>query len=521
MLFGWNSGHPPACLAGRGVFVCGLFFLVVVVGSTSLVLSDQLWVYFAYGPIKALWALLLGILTLGLALLPWRVPRISDWLPWAAIPVALFIAWWVLQGFANSADEYAYIFQAQTYQQGRLWQQAPILGQALSSDYTWVKDGKWVGQYPPGWPLLLALGQGMGVPFWAVNTVLAALLVMLLRRLMPGQTLPLAAAFMSPFFLFHAASLHSHLPAALMGCAAFYALEKKRWWGVVAGMALGWLGLVRYMSAALMAVPFAVQVLYRRQWGLMLKVGLGAIPCMVMLLAYHHAITGNALTPVYYFSGRNADHLYFDALGMAEGIRLSGWRMVELILWAGPGLVLAWGLMMGAKLRQGTTTASDWVFPLFIIVFLFYPFDGANRYGPRYYFEALPFLILTFRGQTLPPIIQRLLMLSLVYSLTILPVLAPYYRQIVSERQDLYDQAAAMHLTNAVVLVQDGPGDVWKMEPDDMARNGLDAQGPILYARADKTNLDELRTSFPDRSLWVYACTPQCQIRPTALRTAP
>ena len=518
MQTGVNSGHPPACLAGRGVFFCGVFIMAAAAGLAALLQADSLWIYFANGPVKVWWCAGLVFLTAGLAIAPWSVPRLPPTVPWLAVPLALVVAWLVLQGFANSADEYAYLFQAGTYEQGRLWQPAPILGQALASDYTWVKDGKWVGQYPPGWPLLLVIGHKLGLPFWAVNGGLAALLVGLMRRLLPEQTMPLAASLLAPFFLFNAASLHSHLAAAVTGCAALCCLEaaqkgKGRWWGVLAGLALGWLGLIRYMSAALMAVPFAAQVMRQRQWVLIMAVAAGALPCVLLLLAYHHAITGNALIPVYYLSGRTADHLYFDAQGMAEGFGISFWRMVELVLWAGPGLVLAWGLVLAGKIRQGQGTASDWVFPLFILVFLFYPFDGANRYGPRYYFEALPFLVLTFRGVALTPFIQRLLALSLAYSVTVLPVLAPYYRQIVSERQDLYQQAAAMTLTNAVVLVQDGPGKIWKMEPDDMARNGLDANGPVLYARADKTTVQELRSAFPDRSIWIYACTPECRIR--------
>jgi hypothetical protein len=86
------------------------------------------------------------------------------------------------------------------------------------------------------------------------------------------------------------------------------------------------------------------------------------------------------------------------------------------------------------------------------------------------------------------------------------PVLAVFYHQIVEQRQDLSHQVELRGLSNAVVLVKDGPGKIWKMEPDDMARNGLTADGPVLYARADKTNEKELRDTFPNREIWVYHC---------------
>jgi hypothetical protein len=94
----------------------------------------------------------------------------------------------------------------------------------------------------------------------------------------------------------------------------------------------------------------------------------------------------------------------------------------------------------------------------------------------------------------------------LVYCVVAVPVLAIFYHQIVEQRQDLYRQVEQLGLANAVVLVKDGPGKIWKMEPDDMARNGLTADGPVLYARADKTNETELKATFPTREIWVYQC---------------
>jgi len=505
----------------RGLLFLGLYAALLIAAFTVLTATDGLWVFFAPGQLTLIWAGGLLVLTLGFSAIEWVPPVLPSWSIWIGIVSTLIVAKWVLLGFENSADEYAYVFQAKTFLAGKLWNAAPPLGQALASDYTWVKEGKWVGQYPPGWPAILAFFQWCGVPFWAVNTGLSVGVLGLTFRLSKGSLLVTVLLALSPFMIFNGASYHSHMAAALMGLLAVQCLElsldkKNMTWAVAAGAAVGSIGLIRYDSALLIALPFAISMLRQKRWALCAAVISGALPLVAVLLAYHWVITGNPLVPVYWLGGRSADHLYFDSAGIAEGIRLSMWRWVELVEWAGPGVIPIWVIGLAAKIRSKHVTPVDWVFPLFVLTFLFYPFDGANRYGPRYYFEALPFMVLILRGVTLGPVGLRLIRLSVVYGLVSLPFLGWFYHQIISERMELYDQVTAMKLNNAVVLVQDAPGHIWKMEPDDMARNGLTADGPVLYARADKVGTEGLRQAFPERSLWIYSCPADlnhCELR--------
>ena len=480
---------------------------------------DGMWVFFAPGALKAAVTGIALVLTLGAALLDWTPPAVDRRWIGVGLGALAVTACWVLQGFANSADEYAYVFQAQTYLSGRLWNPAPPLGQGLAADYTWVKDGLWAGQYPPGWPSILALFGWTGWPLWAVNGVLAAALLGLVRWVGGPRFGLVPVLAMTPFFIFTGASMHSHMAAALLGLAALACLELalaqgSLIWALLAGVAVGWLGLIRYISAALMALPFALSLLAHRRWRMVAAVALGMVPGVVLLLCYHQAITGNPLVPVYWLSGRQADHLYFDAQGIGDGVRISLWRWVELVQWAGPGLVCLWLGVLARKGREGGWRALDWVFPLFVLTFLFYPFDGANRYGPRYYFEAFPFLVLAARRVDLGPAARRLMALNVAYCAVVLPFLGLFYHDMVTQRLDLYTQVRRMGLSNAVVLVKDGPGRIWRMEPDDLARNGLNADGPVLYARPDLVNTAQLHGAFPDRTIWVYACTPDCAITP-------
>jgi len=530
----------------------GLFFLALYAGlaaASFLVLSvgmNGLWVFFAPGPLAAVWGVGLLAVTFGLAQLKWEPPQVKPlgWVFLASILLILCVASGVLQGFENSADEYAYVFQAKTFLAGRLWNPAPTLGQALAADYTWVKDGKWVGQYPPGWPFILSVFGWSGVPFWSVNAIMAAGLYLLTGQMISAvidkdscgrcpdpqgrdalDPLSIKSAAMvllalSPFTIFNGASFHSHMAAALMAMGAVVCLnraaQKKEYaWAVAAGLALGGVGLIRYVSAVLIGAPFAIALMRRKQWRLCLAVGAGALPCLLLVLAYHRAITGDPFKPVYWLGGRDVDHLYFDMASIVEGLRITGWRFIELVEWGGPGLVLLWVWGFAVRARTKALEAVDMVFPLFVLAYLFYPFDGANRYGPRYYFEAFPFLILMVRGCR-SVVCRRLIALSVVYGLVALPFLGQFYRQIVTERQDLYRQVTVMGLNHAVVLVKDGPGSIWQMEPDDMARNGLSADGAVLYARADKVDAATVQAAFPDRDLWIYSCRDgagRCQLR--------
>src|SRR5262249_17464423 len=51
---------------------------------------------------------------------------------------------WVLRAFPNSADEYGYIYGAETLLAGRLWNPLPLHHEFFSFLHIFEKDGKWV-----------------------------------------------------------------------------------------------------------------------------------------------------------------------------------------------------------------------------------------------------------------------------------------------------------------------------------------------------------------------------------------
>lgn len=271
-----------------------------------------------------------------------------------AFSVALHVAVTVLERAPHVQDSVTYLFQAQTLARGALTAPAPPLAAAdhtahFAQEFLLVRDGRWFGKYPPGYPAVLALGVTAGAP-WLVNPLLAALTVALVgalaRALYGGRRQPtkdyrpqttsdsltpdyshlLLAS--SPFFLVMSGSLMAH-PAELFWTTLFMAgwaraLRGRRWrgrWALVAGAALGMLFLTRQFTALTVGIAFGVALALpdrqRRNAGnrpqttgvrqvpsplrplSLSSLLLAACPlflAVLALMAYQNAVTGDPLT---------------------------------------------------------------------------------------------------------------------------------------------------------------------------------------------------------------------------------
>lgn len=371
--------------------------------------------------------------------------------------LTLHIAVDILERIPHVQDSVTYLFQAKTLARGALSAPAPPSPQAFAQEFLLVRDGRWFGKYPPGYPALLALGILAGAP-WLINPLLATVTVPLIyaagRRLYPGTPVPalLAAALplASPFFLFMSGSHMAH-PAELFWMALLMALwlralHSPRSWrlAIGAGLAFGFLFLTRQLSAVAGALPFlaitSLWSLYRRRSAPLLTVlrpalvaGLAALPFLFLLFAHQWALTGDPWQdPRLLFweydhlgfgqdigEGQNAFELTMTPQGLAQvwyddpsqpprGHSLArglynthqNWLALERDLFAWlPALTFSfiWFVfLLQAPRRQ------DWalilVFLALLGAYVFYWADGVS-YGPRYFYVALPaLLLLTARG---------------------------------------------------------------------------------------------------------------------------
>ena len=441
------------------------------------------------------------------------------------IALCLFVALVTFRGFQNSPDEYAYLFEARTFLLGKLWNAPPPLGQAFANDYSWVAQGKWVGQYPPGWPAFLALFEAVHA-FRMANAVLVALTAIgvgLLVRTRASRDVAWSAALLfglSPYTLFQGGSTFSHPMAAALIVAVMLAVHQAmkadarrsvaRW--LLVGGLVGILGVTRSITALIAAVAvFAIVApkpgrLTRLWW-----VGVGGVPFVLLLLWYQGQITGDPLKPVYWISGRNVDHLYFDYASIKSGLRLTLAGLVELSLWISPVFLAMWGVAMLVLLRARRLSPMDFIFPAGMFIFVFYPLHPGMRYGPRYYFDVWPMAVVTIGmaiavlQQKRAAIFSRAIVASIVYGLATFVALNFEYRRPMQDRMDVYHVAEAAGLRDAIICLDTPSGWMFPLAEKEFARNGFDANGPVLYIRCSLVTQPEIQRAFPDRDIWAYA----------------
>ncbi|MBI4322489.1 MAG: glycosyltransferase family 39 protein [Chloroflexi bacterium] len=256
--------------------------------------------------------------------------------------VALFGAAWVstavFDRLPHVEDEVAFLFQARTIAAGGLVAAAPARPEFFDIPFVLVRDGQWFGKYPPGYPIVLALGVLVGQP-WLVNPLFGALSVGLIyvvgRRLYGASVGLLAAALVafSPFFLLQAGSFMSHA-VCLFWAMAFLLLfviaweRRSRGVALVAGAALGALLLSRPLTAVGIGLPFALWALVDtvgkpQRVPVYLSLAIGFLPFVAVLAAYNYATTGD---PV-----RSAYEVWwpYDRIGFGTGFGLLGSHTLE------------------------------------------------------------------------------------------------------------------------------------------------------------------------------------------------
>ncbi len=326
------------------------------------------------------------------------------------------VSYFAFERLPHLEDEVAYLFQAKTLALGRLTVLSPAQPDAFWTPFVIDHEGKRFGKYPPGWPAVLALGVLVRLP-WLVNPLLAALALYLVYRL--GRTLydervgVLAAALglFSPLFWVLGGSFLSHL-ASLVWLLLFSLWfvwaaqgERRRWYALGAGVALGAAFLTRSLTAVAYALPFIayslVQVLRRRQahWPHYLLVALGGGAVAALLPAYQWAVTGDPWLNPYVLWWP------YDRLGFGPGIGAMpgghsphyAWINLKQDLSRTATDLLGWPALSWLPLLPGLVLRPrrrrDWALALpflgLVVAYVFYWIGSPARlWGPRYYFEG-------------------------------------------------------------------------------------------------------------------------------------
>jgi hypothetical protein len=367
---------------------------------------------------------------------------------WATVTIAVQ----VLERLPHVQDSVTYLFQAQTLARGRLWAPEPPLPEFFEQEFLLVQEARWLGKYPPGYPMLLALGVLLSQP-WLINPYLATLTVPLLYKLgaaLYGRRVGLGAALLaavSPFFLFMSGSMMAHA-AELFWITLFmlswiWALRRSRGagWAVMAGLSFGMAFLTRQAAAVAAGIPFIAMTMApalrngraRTAFSRLAIMAAAALPLVALLFAYQYAVTGDPL------EDPRQRYWSFDRLGFGEELGMAENTFAISVLGEHPAM--SWyydpsqpplghsparGLFNTERnWRSLEANLFGWI-PLFTLAFCFLAFVARRpnwadlsllaviigvlgiyvaywstgiSYGPRYYYAALPaFLLLTVRG---------------------------------------------------------------------------------------------------------------------------
>jgi len=155
----------------------------------------------------------------------------------------------------TSSDEFSYLFQSKVILKGKLYVKSPEPIPSFCATQV-VNNSKWYSKYTTGWPLLLATGSLLNIP-WIMNCILSGIVIVLIfyagREKYDCRTGIIAAFFLllSPMFLLNGLTLYPHtshlLFILLFSLLFFRSLKQKSKWyhPFLAGISLGFALLIR------------------------------------------------------------------------------------------------------------------------------------------------------------------------------------------------------------------------------------------------------------------------------------
>jgi Dolichyl-phosphate-mannose-protein mannosyltransferase len=333
---------------------------------------------------------------------------------WVALAGSL-VAHLVLGGRPSDVDDIARLHQARIFLEGRLFLEAPPEPKAFSVYGLLARGDRWFSRYEPGPSLLYALSWKLAGTPVAVNPLLggglAALLYALARRMGNEATARVAALLLclSPFVLGMTGSLQSHpLSALALLSACFFvslAARNTSGWLAAAGAALALAVATRPWTALLAGAVIGGWAVLREDLRAAprraLFLLLGAMPVLALLLAYNRALTGDPLlSPFQAFDPREVPWFGYMEHSPGEGVtntaRLAAVLNLHLFGWPSSLLFLPLVALLRPQLTLDRLAAGV---SLALVAGYFFYYWADFRFGPRYYYEASPFLAwLTARG---------------------------------------------------------------------------------------------------------------------------
>jgi len=455
----------------------------------------------------------------------------------ACAGISICVCYFAFAAFPNSADEYGFLFQADTFSHGRLWNTPPTDPALFAQNYIVARNGEWVSQYLPGWPAVLAIFELVHLPPWLAAPACGAGLLMFLWAALRLEcssralTAALLVAYAtSDFFLLNSATYFSHCASALAVTGSVVCMLRAErddawWWPAGAGICFGLALLCRLDSAMLAGVAALagwIEQGYRRRT-LLLGIA-GALPPLMAFAAYNALITGSPFMVPTAWAG-NVGIGFHGLTGVEhqpERFRMlvqTFWRLGELADTASLLLPTLYFAALVMRLHARQLRFYDVIPIANFVVFLIFPDLGGFQMGPRYWFDGFVIMHITIGSafSQQPIALQRFAvaccLLLMPVSLARLPAQVGFEARVMHERSSVFRLTAALPRDQkSIVLVNDFPS-AWndrfnRTQPNlakDLVRNGTELDKPVLYARGDIPHaLDRACALFPDDAIFAF-----------------
>ena len=318
------------------------------------------------------------------------------------------------------SDESSYMFQARIFAARKLKAEPMLFGVGNISpdrierevpeiyfENTVQTTSGFFCKYPPGWPLILAVGYLVKCP-WLVNPVLGLLQLMLTWVLARAwtrntQILAILIAASSPYMFISSVGFMPHAAEASICLSALFCLlkgvrEKRMGWIILCFSLVAASTLVRpYTGAVLGLVCTAISIhglwsQRRLLLGLLIIVAAGGAFAIAGFLMVNWLFTGDAfLSPYALFRGqRHISELTLNPLQISHNIiSIWRWAVMDTVRVTFPFMFLfaLYGVWNERKNRNELVYLAL-AFPALVAAYALQSEPSASFDGERYYFEG-------------------------------------------------------------------------------------------------------------------------------------
>lgn len=444
-----------------------------------------------------------------------------------SITVLVYIAIFILQDFPNSSDEYNYIMQAKTILAGRFWNKPHPLQEFFKFTNIIEKDGKLVNISAPGWPLALAVAMLFKVPLWFVNPILGTLsllVIFLIGKKLYDEKVALLSVFVtfvSSFFLLNSASYFPHTLASLLVLFfVYFGLifidEEKPRYVLLMGIFFGLAFITRYCIAFGVVFVLALYFLFEKPkfYKKILWFFIGAAPFIIFLFLYNYNITGNfLLVPGFEDYRRLWFYPGFLTLGLKEHLL----QLFNFMKWTPLFLLWISIIYLPKSFKKVSKGYIEFIFWFLVLGSIFFiPSSIGNEYGPRYYYEGFPFLVLFtisnlfkedfyYKKNDLSKFLLWLFILSLILNVPMLIGHLRIEREVVWGRKDLYRLVEKEKIKNAIIFLNTGSGAIRQMPIGGLTQNDIDYSNSVLYVWDRGEDNKRLMGYYLKRGYYTYS----------------